>query len=653
MPATRLLRLLSALTALLLAAALWQAVALARELLVTTRSLPWMAAFVLGGLALAGALAWALAAWTPAAPRLLGWLGYGGALLRRFGRVNYALFAVCAAALPALTLTPLPEPVGTLLEAGFWRALVFWLAALAGWACLAAGKGTGGEPPPLRLLGYTALLFAAVHRAAAFLPDISAYPFSLTWSEASRYFYASLFLSEHVYGIHVNPTVLHPTRYLMQAVPFLIPSTLRAHRAWQVFLWLATNGLAARLLARRVGQGSPVPVFLWAFLFLFQAPIWYHLVVMIIIVLWGTQTDRFWKTLPAVTLASLWAGMSRINWIPFPAALAITLYLLERPQGDAPLWRYLTPPVVWGLAGLGAGFAAQWGYAVLSGNALDQFTSSLTSDLLWYRLFPSATYPLGVLPGIALATLPAAWLIAHRLRGSWGSVVPIRWLSLAGILLIFFAGGLVVSAKIGGGSNLHNMDAYLALLAVAGASIVQGRLAFDRAANGRADPAPALAWALAAAVPAWFAITVGAPNRLPNPADTAAAYTEIIAIIEQHADGEILFIAERQLLTFGDVSGVALVPEYEKVFLMEMSMSGNLPYLNRFHADLHSRRFALIVSEPVRANPQGRADQFGEENNAWDAQVSLPLLCLYEPLATFEDVRVQLLVPKLTPGCAP
>jgi len=35
-------------------------------------------------------------------------------------------------------------------------------------------------------------------------------------------------------------------------------------------------------------------------------------------------------------------------------------------------------------------------------------------------------------------------------------------------LLVLLAGGLVVSTKIGGGSNLHNLDAYLTLLLVVG-----------------------------------------------------------------------------------------------------------------------------------------------------------------------------------------
>src|SRR5688572_16916014 len=39
------------------------------------------------------------------------------------------------------------------------------------------------------------------------------------------------------------------------------------------------------------------------------------------------------------------------------------------------------------------------------------------------------------------------------------------------------------------------------------------------------------------------------------------------------AKGEVLFISQRQLLTFGEIEGVDLVPENELVFLMEMAMS--------------------------------------------------------------------------------
>ncbi len=55
----------------------------------------------------------------------------------------------------------------------------------------------------------------------------------------------------------------------------------------------------------------------------------------------------------------------------------------------------------------------------------------------------------------------------------------LRWLGLAGELLVLFVGGLIVSVKIGGGSNLHNMDAYLVLLLIIGVHFYLGRVEID------------------------------------------------------------------------------------------------------------------------------------------------------------------------------
>ncbi len=42
--------------------------------------------------------------------------------------------------------------------------------------------------------------------------------------------------------------------------------------------------------------------------------------------------------------------------------------------------------------------------------------------------------------------------------------------------------------------------------------------------------------------------------------------------------GQVLFISQRQLLTFDYVQNVPMVPEDELVFLMEMAMSGISAY---------------------------------------------------------------------------
>jgi hypothetical protein len=112
--------------------------------------------------------------------------------------------------------------------------------------------------------------------------------------------------------------------------------------------------------------------------------------------------------------------------------------------------------------------------------------------------------------------------------------------------------------------------------------------------------------------------------------------------------GEVLFMDQRQLLTFGYVKDVPLVPNYEKKFLMDRAMSNDAAYFEQFYKDLANHRFALIVSEPLKVKYNVEKDSdygFGEENDLWVKWVAEPVLRYYQPLATFKNRRLQLLVP--------
>ena len=159
-----------------------------------------------------------------------------------------------------------------------------------------------------------------------------------------------------------------------------------------------------------------------------------------------------------------------MNWFPVPAILAITLYLLEEPFSRAgQFWRYIFKPVLWGVVGLVTALLGEAFYIAISGNTdLKAFGSSLTSALLWYRWFPSATNPIGIIPGTLIVSLPLFLLIYLSIRRHLNNLHPLRQAGLAIMLLILLAGGLVVSTKIGGGGDLHNMDAYMVMLALIG-----------------------------------------------------------------------------------------------------------------------------------------------------------------------------------------
>jgi uncharacterized membrane protein YhaH (DUF805 family) len=223
----------------------------------------------------------------------------------------------------------------------------------------------------------------------------------------------------------------------------------------------------------------------------------------------------------------------------------------------------------------------------------------------------------------------------------------LRWLGLVGMMLVLFVGGLVVSVKIGGGAELHNMDAYMVTLAVLAVYFFGNRMAVERETIewGR-SPWPAVLLALI--VPIGFAVTNIAPYAVYDRAFAEKNLQVLRQRVTQAAQnhGEVLFISERQLLTFNMIQGVPLVPQYELVTLMEMAMSHNMNYLNQFYDDLHHHRFALIVARKQGTSIQDTEESFADENNAWNTMIAARLLCEYEPVLTLQGTALQVYAPR-------
>jgi len=222
------------------------------------------------------------------------------------------------------------------------------------------------------------------------------------------------------------------------------------------------------------------------------------------------------------------------------------------------------------------------------------------------------------------------------------------------VLLAFFAGGLIVSIKIGGGSNLHNVDAYIVLLLVIGAYLY-----FDRfEADFESETKTSYSWMMtlvALGLPVILMIRSGGPLELPDARVTSAS----LDAVHQHIDyaardgGELLFISQRHLIHFDEQVNVSLIPEYEKVFFMEMVMARNPGYLNAFYDDLQNQRYAAILADRTLDNIQDRDEPWSEENNIWVQLVSRPMLCYYQPRLTLRAVQVQILYPQPNAGDCP
>jgi hypothetical protein len=260
---------------------------------------------------------------------------------------------------------------------------------------------------------------------------------------------------------------------------------------------------------------------------------------------------------------------------------------------------------------------------------------------------------MGVVPGILIVTGPLLLILIISAVRQWKQIHPLRWLGLFGMILALFAGSLVVSTKIGGGADLHNMDTYATLLGIVAVFFVGGNV--QKEDNTQA--AAVRPWAMftyALIMPLFFLIPMLTPYPKFNTMANQAAYKQLVETVNAIGkNGPVLFINERQLVTFGDVD-VPLVPEYEVVTLMEMAMSGNKPYLTQFYDDLASHRFAAIVATKQNRGIK-ETGPLAEENNVWNSRVSPYILCYYEPVTLVEAElsRIEVYVPAAEPDNCP
>jgi hypothetical protein len=529
------------------------------------------------------------------------------------------------------------------------RFLLFFLFSLMGmWGIKLLRRQT---PWLVALIGII-LVQSVLHLLLVYMNRITSYPFAMGWSETSRYYFPSLFLAEHVYGQDYPWPILHPTLHLLLAPPYLFDAPLWFHRFWQIAIrYILLAAIVPALLARLKIQDASVRwlIGLWMFLFIWIGPVYFHLAIPVMIVLIGfsAQDDR--RTWVAVLLASLWCGWSRVNWYPMPGMIAAVLYFMEVPVAGKPLWRYLLRPALWFVVGTFIAFAAQRVYITLSGiPASELFYTSLTSDLLWNRLWPNSSYFLGILPGAIVASLPswiAMYIVVRSRREDWH---PVRLFLIFAALFVLFVGGVIVSLKIGGGANLHNMDAYFSMTLIVLAYLVFARYTRENGETAQQVAIPWLVIVLLILMPVW---AYGQFDLSLRTYDSARTQT-VLSELQSHVDdvnaqgGEILFITQRHLISMHMLKGVTLVPEYEREDLMEMAMGNNVQYLDQFLDDMENQRFALIVVDPLsyKLLPEDRS--FAEENNVWVRRVMKHILCNYRQEAIFPEDEIALYVPQ-------
>ncbi len=596
------------------------------------------------------------------------------ALREKLGKWR-GLVAFLVAAFPAYFVFYFPW--GGLFVGFFTRLLVFILA-ISGTTILIASKKEG-------LFSWRALLLAGLFTGtllvlAESFALVSNYPFALHWSEGNRLWDYSVLFGRARYNYPASEPVfawIDPARQALWGLPFLMPSLpIWAARLWGAFLTTIPYALLGWFAFRplKEARGQWVAGGIWALIFLNQGPIYTPLIFSAILVA-ATRRRPMWLALPLVYVAGLYAGSSRFTWAFAPAIWAALLalsdgvllhtklttrdWLRAAALGLAGLWTKGLPILLGILAGLLPISSSVVATPAPSGMPGEQGIDTIQNlqatatgqPFIWYRLFPNDVYPPGILLGLALAALPLIlllWYLAHR--GFWKTVL---WQRIALLLGCgsFLVVGVIASVKVGGGADLHNLDMFLvSLVLLAGIAWEAGfykRLTNFLQENSR------VRWLLAAMIliPAFTPMASGKPLVLPTAERTQFVLERIQDKMTCAREfGEVLFMDQRQLITFGQMGDLPLIVDYEKKFVMDQALAGNEAYFAPFRAHLAAGRFALIVSEREGTlykdlDQESVGDSLVEENNAWVRWVSTPLLQYYESVGNFKDAAVELFMP--------
>ena len=627
--------------------------------------------------------------WSP--QRLTALMGRFLSFRERLGSVRWALAIVTLIA-PVWLLQY--TFYGAVLYKPYLRLLLWGLSTIFLGSLLTRGTK--------ELLTWRSLLAALVLTSGVFnffvpLGGVTSYPFSLGWSEGNRLWDYSVLFGSYLYDYPADkpiPVLLDIGRQFMGGIPFLVPGVT----IWQARLWVALTNVIPYLILGWIAFRSPQKYFLhwilagiWAFTFVRQGPIHPPLLLSAIVVAlaWG---QSLWIAIPLIVASSYFAEVSRYTWLFAPGMWAVMLEFSGVAWQDEIMarraWRR---GVSVGLAGLSGGYfipkfvpsaidwitslGAQPDSEIVAGLGNGVTVSSVSAEassqpLLWYRLFPNATLEYGILVSLVLAIAPLVVILIYlSATRRWHLNI---WQKLAIILplLAFLVVGLIISVKIGGGGNLHNLDMFIIglLFATAIAWRNGGREWVEQAVTSpmwvrimillliiipglqplmSLKPISISEDMAAVMTLADIPDTGSVPETLPSEQDTMKALERIHQEVEIAAShGDILFMDQRQLLTFGYIRGIPLIPEYDKKVLINQAMSADAQYFQSFYHDLASQRFSLIISNPLHMRIQTDTDDFSEENNAWVKWVSAPVLCYYEPLVTLKKVTVQLLVPR-------
>ena len=490
---------------------------------------------------------------------------------------------------------------------------------------------------------------------------VSNYPLTTYWSESNRIYSASLVYSLRIYGQQLQWPWLDPARSILDGLVLLLPgSQIWMFRFWLAFLSLGVTCLASIMIISRLGPisgktlekcGLLTAILIgWGILFFLQGPVYYHVLLGVVPVLWLFDRRKPARMLFVILAASAWEGLSRVNWFWMPAITAVLLYLLVTPVDGKKLFAYLKWPVLWLLAGASASGLTYWLFINVTHYPVVFFNPQMRYAFFSSKLWPNSAFLLGLIPGMALVSFPLLLLIAPVMIKRFRSMHWLRSLLIVGILVVFFAGSTYVSRRAGGGYDLHNYDTFMVLFFITGLYAGLGCIVWEHAEEKFTLPGflPAFTLLLLLAVPFGFAVRnihPAAPKLSRQ--QTTALLGDIQGILAkvEPSQGTVLFIDQRQLLVYGMISGVRLYQPYEKIELMEMAMANNHAYRDAFRSQIEQHAYPVIISEIHADAYQNALAPYGYENNVWFDDVSFPILKNYQLVYSNKAANIGVYTP--------
>lgn len=175
------------------------------------------------------------------------------------------------------------------------------------------------------------------------------------------------------------------------------------------------------------------------------------------------------------------------------------------------------------------------------------------------------TYKLGIVPGLLMAILLLVLLLIFWDHEKHWNLSGMQRLVLGCILFAFLCVGLIVSVKIGGGSNLHNLDMFLYCSPHHRSDGMECRNGWMSQSDKVHSILDQLDYS-GGNHPSGSAGHVfnAEPKKYPDPSTTGEALAKVQQVIAQHAQEEIL-MDQRQLRWLSDMfPKFLLIADYEK-----------------------------------------------------------------------------------------